>query len=225
MDLKEKILFVIGNDFSQRAKAIDAFKKNIFRGDSALSGLFIFSALDLDPEKLKEAAFTLTLSGEKLLIIKDVDRLGQPEREFLKENLAAMAASGYLLFESAQGLDFFRGKKDKSGLFALLLQKARVLRAKDTPGPVNIDDFSLCLRRNDLSGALYAADTIFEDKSAAGLVPLMLGMLAGRAAYTRDAARKRKLLDFVWQADRGIKEKGFDPRVTIEALLVKMFKL
>ena len=110
-------------------------------------------------------------------------------------------------------------------MFALLAQSAALVEVASVPEPLGIEDFSDSLRHNDLAGALLAVDTIFEDKSAAGLAPLMLGMLAGRAAYVRDKAQKARLLGFVWDADRGIKEKGLDPRMTIETLLIKLFKL
>ena len=115
MDLKARVTLIAGSHFDQRSAEIERIKKNIFKNGPDLSSIFIFSAFELDLERLKEAAFTLTLSGEKLILIRQTEDLDAQVKDFLKDNLEKIAQTGHIAFESGEGLDFLKAKKIKAG--------------------------------------------------------------------------------------------------------------
>jgi len=218
MDVKAKVFLFAGDKADRREAALNDLKKKIFPSGRGCS-LFTYYCAELNLNTLQEEAFTFAFDHEKLTLFKGIDNLEQEARDFLKINLEKIAAVSYLVFESDSGVNMLRVKKDD--FFDLLLREATLVDISSGTRALTVEDFIVCLRRNDLAGALYAVNRLF-DEEGDFLGPLIIGILTGRAAYINDKTEKARVLDLLWYADRGIKEKSADSRITVETLLIKI---
>lgn len=218
MNIKAKVFLFAGDKAIQRETSISELKKKIFPSGKACS-VFIYHCDNLTLNILQEEVFTFAFDQEKLLIFKGIENLTEELSAFFKENLIKMAGMSYLVFESDYDVNALRN--EKNDFFGLLLRDAAVINASSGVRSVTVDDFTFCLRRNDLAGAIYAVNKLF-DEEGNFLGPLIIGILNGRAAYISDKVEKVRMLDLIWEADRAIKEKGIDARLVVEILLIKI---
>jgi hypothetical protein len=217
MDVKAKVFLFAGDKADRRDSALDDLKKKIFPSGKGCS-IFTYHCYDLNLNTLQEEIFTFSFDREKLSIFKGIEELDKEARNFLKDNLEKIAAVSHLIFESDYDVNGLRaGKND---FFDLLLREATLINLSSGVHSLTVEDFMLCLRKNDLSGALYTVNRLFDEEG--DLSSLIIGILNGRAAYIENKAEKARVLDLLWHADRGIKEKSADSRLAVETLLIKI---
>ena len=201
----------------RRAGAISDLKKKIFPAGKGCS-VFIYNCADFDLNRVQEEVLTFAFDQAKLSIFQGIEELDKEARDFLKNNLEKIAAVGHLVFESDSGVNELRTAKNE--FFDLLLHEATLINLSSGTRVLTVEDFMVCLRRNDLAGSLYTVNRLFDEEG--DLSSLIIGILNGRAAYINDKTEKARVLDLLWHADRGIKEKSADSRLTVETLLIKI---
>jgi len=217
MNVKAKVFLFAGDKADRRESASGDLRKKIFPSGKGCS-IFTYHCAELNLSTLQEEIFTFAFDLDKLTLFKGIENLEQEARDFLKINLEKIAAVSYLVFESDFGVSALRAEKDD--FFDLLLREATLIDFSSGTRALTVDDFIVCLRRNDLAGALYTVNRLFDDEG--DLSSLIIGILNGRAAYIGDKAEKARVLGLLWHADRGIKEKSADSRITVETLLIKI---
>lgn len=131
-----------------------------------------------------------------------------------------------IIFETDK--DYYQLQRNKKFIsdkfFSLVFKKAALFKIASSKKKVSIEDFFNSVRKNDLASSLFVLESLFtgaaKDKS---LGPQIVGFLVGKFSYLGYSAKKDKYFKHLWEADRAIKEKGFDTRLVIETLLVKLF--
>jgi len=219
MSTTSKVFLLTGNNALARDKALKDLKQKVFPQGSSC-GIFNYYADTFQVKTLQEEIFMPSFDQQKLIIFRGTENFQKDIKKFLSAHLEKIAAISYVVFESDWDVGALRGEEDD--FFDLLLKRATVVNAVTAQNNVTVNDLSDCLRRNDLAGALYAVNRLF-DSEGDFISQLIIGMLTSRAAYLV-AAEKARVLNLIFQADRSIKEKGNNPKLIIETLLIKILK-
>lgn len=225
VNIRERVFLISGTDFSQRQHAVENIKKRILKGKTAALNVFVFYAKETNPKDLGEKLFTTSFGNEKIAIFKNSQDLSTVTRKFLFDNLKRILSNNHLIFETDK--DYYQLQRDKKfsndEFFVSVLKKAALFRVVSTRAKATIEDFIASLRKNDLATSVYILEKLFvggfKDKI---LGPQIIGILVSKISFLKDPTEKDRYFKYLWEADRAIKEKGLDPRLIIESLLVRV---
>lgn len=230
INIRARVFLVSGNSFLQRRRAIENIKKRILKGRDTSLNTLIFYGKEADPKDLGERLFTVSFDREKIAVFKNFHNLSSAVSRFLFDNLKRILAGNYLIFETDK--DYYQLQKDKrfskDAFFTSVLKKAAVFRVSSTKKKATMDDFMASLRKNDLAASVYILESLFSGTSQDKILgPQIIGILTRKLSFLpaqgkKNSTEKEKYFQYLWQADRAIKEKGLDPRLVIESLLVKV---
>jgi hypothetical protein len=223
--------FVTGRDFQQRRSAIESIKNKTLQTSASPLNILTFYGKEIDANQLRQKLLTFSFSREKIVIIKEADNLPEEAKDFLLANYKKIVFHNCLIFETDKDYpDLLRNKKITSDkFFSFLLKNANIplKYQKVAPGyTVSFEGLRQCARRSDTAGAFYILEKLFEsknsdkDKEILGLQ--ILGFLVGEYSYLKNSAVKFKYFDYLWQADRMMKEGAVAGRFALEILLAKL---
>lgn len=223
--LKQRVLLVLGTDSLRRRSIVEEVKNKLRNQRTAIDSYVIYPK-DVNLENIYEKIFTFSFNKEKIIIIKDACNLPKEVCDFLLNNLSKIIENNFLIFEmdkDSQSIIFDK-KINSNKLFSFLLKNAAITKMSAAAYQPSLEGFRQSLRKNDLSAALYILEKLFEGKSnGRELGPQIIGLLVNEFGYSANNAKKITHLNYLWELDRNIKERGYDPRFAIEVCLAKLF--
>ncbi len=225
--IREKVFLISGNYFSQRKRALESIKKRLSKDKATSINNLTFYSKEIKLKDFGPAVFTSSFDKSKVIIFKNFQDLSFDVRTFIFNNLNKIILNNYLIFETDK--DRYQLEKTKSiakdKLFNFILTKAASFKVASAKREISIDDFFTSIRNNDLVNSLYILDKLFEGSYKDKIIgPKIIGILVSKFSYLKDCPDKNRYFNYLWQADRAIKEKGHPPRLVIETLLVKLLK-
>ena len=227
VSLKQKVFSVVGTDSFGRQQAVRNIRTRILKNKPRSLNTHTIYGNEIELKALQETLATVSFDSEKLVIFKDALRIGVKVREYLYKNLKSILTNNYLVFEMEKDYPQLIKEKRVIGdkLWAAVLKNGVVLKLASQKREVTIEDFKFALRRNDLSGTIYALEKLLGEKSAGKereLAPFILGVLTAEISYRKDLSQKEQAFEYLWQADRQMKEKGLDARMVLEKLVTRL---
>jgi hypothetical protein len=226
VSVREKIFLICGADFSQHKQALANIKKKILQGaNSSLNTLTLYGK-EVNIKTLQEELFLTSFDKSKVVIFKNFFELKAEAKDFIFNNLKRILTANYIICQTDK--DYYQLQKNKrlisDKLFSFVFKSAALCRVTSGPKKFSIEDFMAGIRRNDLSFSLYVLESLFESGAKdKALGPQVIGILVKKFSYLKNSSEKNKAFQYLWEADRAIKEKGLAPRLVIETLLVKLF--
>lgn len=220
---KERVFFVSGSDFSGRRLIIESIKKKTLKGGSDQLNILNFYPKEINIKDLQEKVLLSSFGGGRMLVFKDAYNLSKEVKEFLYDNLNKIISGSYIVFEAESDNPVAGKRISTDKLFNFLLTKASCYKTAKSPQKVSFDDFKKSIRQNDIALAIYVLDRLFEDKSsdsekkALGLQ--IFGVLVSEISYLKNSVLRKQYFNYLLEADRAMKERGFDPRFAIELFL------
>ncbi|MBU1121505.1 MAG: hypothetical protein ABIH71_04285 [Candidatus Omnitrophota bacterium] len=222
---QKKTFIVAGLDFEQRKNTLDAIKKRLRQQIPSQLSIFTFYGKEIDIKTFKDKILTFSFDREKIIIIKDAYNLAKEVRVFLFENYRRIVSSSYVILEIEK--DYFQLQRDKKissdAFFSLLFKEAAIFKVASRIKEVSLEDFKRSARNKDLNSSFYFLERLFEKSNPREIGPLILGVLVREVSYSKNTFDKETKFSYLWEADRAIKEKGIDTKLTIELLLAKLF--
>jgi len=225
VNIRDKAFLISGSNFSQRQQALKSIKKRILKEKSAAFSVLTLYSKELTPKDLGDKLFTASFTDKKIVIFKNFENLPSAARKFIFDNLKKILINNYVIFETAKDNYQLQGNKKffSDSLFSFVLKRAASFRVSPVKKDLSIEDFIASLRKNDLAQSLYVLESLFENTARIKiLAPQVIGILVKKLSYIKDPSKKEDYFKHLWQADRAIKEKGQDARLTVETLLVKL---
>ena len=220
--VKDKVFYIYGPDFSSRKLTIENIKKKILQESPGSLNVLNFYPKEINIKDLQEKILLSSFDKKKILIFKDIYNLPKEIRDFLFNNFNRIISGNYLIFE-AESNPPANKKVSTDKFFSFILAKAACYKAGLARYKASFEDFKKSLRQANASQAIYVLDKLFEDKVSESerktLGLQLFGVLVSESSYLKNSALRKKYLNYLWQADREIKERGFDPRFAIEIFL------
>lgn len=225
MNVRERVFFICGPDSFGHQRALESIKKRILRDRPASLNVLTLYAKSLDLKTLSCRLLNTSFDKEKIIIFKGFHDFSSEARKVIVANLKKIIPGNYLIFETDK--DYHELRKNKrfmsDKLFNFILSRAAGFQAAQKRRPASLVDFADSVKRKDLKKALYILEELFESGvNSKTLGPQILGFLVNRCSYLPASGRKEICFDYLWEADRAIKEKGLNGRLVIETLLAKL---
>lgn len=226
-NVRDRVFLISGTDFSQRRRAYENIKKRIVTGSCSEPDKLNVYPKEAEINSLAEKLFTVPLSRCRIVFFKDFSSLASGISKFIHENLNKILKDNYLIFETEK--DQYQLQKDKkifsNTLFKFILNNASLYKVASSRQSSPMEELIYALRKRDLTLSLTAADKLLSQGAKDKVIgPQIIGILSSQIAYSRDQVNKEKYLEYLWQADRAIKEKGLSAKLAIEILLVKLLQ-
>lgn len=225
MNVRERLFLILGGDFNQRQLALSGIKKRLLKQESLPIDFFTFYAKEIDLKTFSEKLLTVSFGQRKVVIFRNFHQLTSPVRKLFLKNIKKILETNYMIFDSDK--EYYQLQKDKKflsdELFSFIIKRAAIFRVSAARKEFSIQDFMSSLRKNDYKSCLYVVESLFAAGAKADILgPQIIGILVHRSTGLNGHQRK-KHLQYLWEADRNLKEKGLDPRLVISTLLVKIF--
>lgn len=228
MIVREKIFLISGDNFLQRRQAAAGIKKRIAKDENISLDTLTFYGGEVSVQTLKESVLNSSFGKTRIIIFKNFQDLAPDCRCFLFDNLRKILIRSSLIFETDRDLYHLQREKrfatDK--LFSLILKGAARFRTAPLKKKVSLEDFLSSLNKNDLAASLYVLESLLEGSQRNKLGPQILGILVKKFSLLSsgggDILYKDRCFQYLWEADRAMKEKGLDARLVIGTLLVKL---
>ncbi len=219
-----RVFFVSGSDFAGRRLIIENIKKKTLATGQTPLNILNFYSKEINIKDLQEKVLLSSFDKNKMLIFKDVYNLSKEVKDFLFNNLGKIISNNYVVFEAES--DSLKGKKISTDkFFNFIANSATCYKTSLSEPALSFDDFKKSIRQNNAAQAIYVLAKLYEAKSsdnekkALGLQ--LLGILVSEFSYLKNDILRKKYFNYLWEADRAIKERGFDPRFAIELFLSK----
>jgi len=235
MYLRERLFLICGEDSLKRRQAETGIKKKISRGGSLSLNTITIYAKELEKKIIPESVTNSYFGGNNLIIFKDFLNLSPSLKSFILENLVIIIKDSFIIFETDKNL--YQVQIDKKvaadSLFKLVLDSAIRFRVDSFTKTASIELFMDNIRKNNFRGSVDVLEELFKNNPSIRVGPQILGMLIKKISYItknkrfpwmKDGVTKRDCLEYLYQADRQIKEKGLSDRLVIETLMGKMFQ-
>jgi len=249
VNIRERVFLISGTNFLQRQRVIENIKKRIAKDNPAFVNTLTFYGKEPDTRSLQKELFTVPFGKSRMVLFKNFQDLVPPVRNFLFVNLDKILAVNYIVLETDR--EYYQLQKDKTFLsdkfFNLVSQRAASFKVSSLRKAA-IGDFIGSIRKKDLVSSLHILEELFkEGGKEKSLGPQIIGILVGRFSYLADEEKsfslrernpnsfqnthtyskslyhENRCFQYLWEADRALKEKGLNSRLVIEILLVKLF--
>jgi hypothetical protein len=229
--LNSRIYFITGQFFNPRQLIIENIKKKVLKNSASPLNTLIFYSKEINIKELEEKILTFSFNKEKIIIVKEAHSLAKDFKDFFLANLKKVLAHNYFIFETDRDYaEFIRDRKLSSDtFFKFILQNATSpLKYQKAPFTSRVSFADLCrsVNKRDASSALYILEKLFESRNSEREKEMLglqiLGFLVQECSHSKNSLLKQKYFDYLWQADRLIKEKGLEPRWALEILLTKL---
>ena len=221
---EKKIFIVAGTDFLQRQRAIESIKKRILKDAPSLLSIFTLYSKEINPDQLRKNIFTLSFNKEKIVIFKNALKLSSPVKSFLFKEIKRIISNNYIVLEIEKDYYQFQKENDRENFFRFAINQAAIFKVPSRTQDVSFEDFIKSIYRNDLGSSLYIMEKLFTGKNKdTGLGVKILGVLISKFSRINIPLKRQVYFRYLWEADRSMKEKGINPRLTLETLLVRLF--
>ena len=225
VNIRERVFLISGTNFLQRQRVVENIKKRILKGKVSSLNVLTFYGKEVNPKDLGEKLFATSFGEERMVVFKNFQDLPSTARKFLFDNLKRILSNNYLIFETDK--DYHQFQKDKrftsDEFFVSVLKKAALFRVGSTKEKATIEDFIASLRKNDLATSVYILEELFDGGSKDKILgPQIIGILVRKFSFLTNPTERDRYFKYLWEADRAIKEKGLDPRLVTETLLVRI---
>lgn len=225
VNIRERVFLISGTNFLQRQRAVENIKKRILKEKARSLNVLTFYGKEINIKDLGEKLFTISFGNDKIAVFKNFQDLPVEVRNFLFENLKRILSANYLIFETDK--DYYQLQRDKKfttdKFFIFCLKRAALFKVASTKEEPTIEDFIGSIRKDDLAASVYILEKLFKGSSKDKILgPQIIGILTSKFSFLKNSVEKGKYFKYLWEADRAIKEKGLDPRLVIETLLVRV---
>ncbi|MFH1772174.1 MAG: hypothetical protein ABH872_05085 [Candidatus Omnitrophota bacterium] len=226
MKISDRLYLVAGKDLRQRKMAIERIKQKISKETSACYSEYIIFGKDADCLSIKENVFTFSFTRGKILILRDPLKLSKDVKIILKNNLDKVLSVHYLIVESQDDYYYLQNSKKLASdeLFGFILRNAQKVKISSSGPPNFMANFKKSIRAAGKEAVFLSLENLFKEVSnASDIAPLILGIMVNEVSAIKDKAKRLSCLEYIWRADRDIKEYGNDARVAVELLLIRLF--
>jgi len=223
VNIRERAFIICGADFFARKQALANIKKRVLKAKPASLNTITFYPKETSVQSLQDKLLNLSFSGVRIAVFKDFLKLSPAVKELFLNSLNKILENNYIVFETESSYyQLQRNKKTANDkFFGAILKKAALFRVSSAKRESTIGDFIESISRRDLPSSLYILESLFDTQAKSkALGPQVIGVLVNKFGACKDGSS----LEYLWQADRAIKEKGRDTRLVIETLLVKLLK-
>ena len=222
--INTRVFFVCGSDFAGRRLIIENIKKKTLAAGQTSLNILNFYPKEINIKDLQEKVLLSSFDEKRMLIFKDVYNLSKEVKDFLYDNLEKIISNNYIIFEAES--DALKSKKVSADKFFNFIANSAVCYKTSLSAPApSFDDFKKSIRQNNIAQAIYVLAKLYEARSSDGekkaLGLQLLGILISEFSYLKNDILRKKYFNYLWEADRAIKERGFDPRFAIELFLSK----
>jgi len=227
VSLRERLFFISGADFLQRQRIIENIKKRILERDTSINTLTLYCN-DIDLKDLKEEVLTVSFGKKRLVIFKDFLKLTKELRNFIFNNFNKILVNTYFIFETEEDSYSLRRNRKfiNDNFFKAIFEKASSFKTASSGRDKSIEDFMNSIKRNDFISSLDILENLFQEGARdRELGPQIIGILNKHFSYLKDSYRKKQYFNYLWEADRSLKERGLNSRLVIEVLLVRFLNL
>lgn len=225
MKVRERLFLISGGNFDQRQRTINSIKKRLFKDKGSSLDIFTFYGKEVELKDLGDKLLTTSFGQRRMVIFRNFHQLKAPARKFIFKNINKILLANYVIFDSDK--EYYQLQRDKrfmsDSLFTLAIKQAAIYRVSSVKRELTIQDLMSSLRKNDLDSSLYISESLFRFGSNIHILgPQIIGILV-RQCSDFSSRRREACLEYLWEADRALKEKGIDSRLVINCLLVKVF--
>jgi hypothetical protein len=225
VELRHRLFLVVGLNFQQRQHALDIIKTKILHDTrSSLTSLTVY-AKEINSNDFKEKALTVSFEKNRILLIKDALVLSDEVKDFFLKHCEKIMALNYIIIEVEK--NYMQWKEEKKVLadtfFKFILKNATIYKSATSSSENYFEALKISVRKADVANSLFVLDKLFTGKvREEALGVQVLGWLVSECSYMRDPYKKEKYLEFLWEADRAMKEGGLAPKTALEIALVKL---
>ena len=222
-----RLFCVIGISFSDRSQAIEKIKDSILKNKNRSLNTATLYCRGLAPQTLKEAVYSYSFDGDKIIVLKEADHLSTPAKQFLLQEFETIISSCYIIFEIDKNYaDFVRDKKVQTDtFFQTILKKSLLKKVYSFKDEISMGSLVYALRKSNIAAALHSLERLFlEGKHSSSVGLHVLGVLVSEFSSPRYQNEKAKYLKLIWETDRLIKDKGIEPKVALGTLVAKLLK-
>jgi len=225
VNIRQRIFMICGAHYFGRQRAIENIKKRASNKTSSLN-TFTFYSKGVVTEQIEQLLLNSSFAKTKIVLFRNFTALNSAIRAFLFSHYKKIIAETYLIFETEK--NYYQLQKDRlmtaDRFFSLIMKQASVIRVSSNERQVSLQDFIMSIRRHDLSSSLYTLERLCETEAKAKLLgPQIMGIIISHFTYRKNTPARNEQFAYLWQADRALKEKGIEPRLALETLLVKLF--
>ncbi|MCF7907940.1 MAG: hypothetical protein K9L86_03590 [Candidatus Omnitrophica bacterium] len=225
MKVRERLFLISGGNFDQRQRTLSGIKKRLFKEKDSPLDTFTFYGKEVELKGLNDKLLTASFGQRRMIIFRNFHQLASPVRKFIFKNIKRILLANYVVFDSDK--EYYQLQRDKrfmsDSLFTLAIKQAAVYKVSPVKKDFSFQDLMSSLRKNDLNSSLYIIESLFRSGSNAHMLgPQIIGVLVHKCSGFSNP-RREICLEYLWEADRALKEKGVDSRLAIETLLVKIF--
>ncbi|MBP7088388.1 MAG: hypothetical protein KBB01_03720 [Candidatus Omnitrophica bacterium] len=227
VNFKERVFLVCGANFFHRQQTIDNIKKRLLDKETAAINTFTFYNEEIKVEDLK-ILITPSFNHKKLIIFKDFLHLAVDLKKFILDHFDKILSDTYLVFETEEDYYSLRNNARliSDPFFKTVFDKAAILKIFSNRRNNSIEDFKKSVKRNNFIASLDIIENLIDSGAKdKDLGPQIIGILTSHFSYLTDSPQRNKYFQYLWEADRSLKELGVNPRLVIEMLLVKLSKL
>ena len=216
---------IAGRDFQKRRQVLDKLRLKLLGENQTGMSVQVFYPDDLDPGRLRENLLNFSFEQRRLAVFKDFCRLDPEVRGFLSANFEKIIQMNFVIFETELPYASLQEDKKiyKDDFFSLVLKKAYLLKIHSPQMDADLEDFKRSLRRRDVDALLVILNKLLATPAdVAALGPQIMGILVAEFSYA-DRANKEKYLQYLWEADRRVKENGVSAKLAIELFIAQVF--
>ncbi|MCM8774313.1 MAG: hypothetical protein NC820_06230 [Candidatus Omnitrophica bacterium] len=226
VDVKKRVFLITGADFFYRKRVLDSIKLRVVGDKYSPFNTIVIYSKDVEENKLKETLLNLPLIDNRVFIFKEADKLNKQLKDFLFNNLDKLVSNNYLIFEIEVDYFYLKDYLTKDNFFGYLLRNAQLIKTGSFEENFSISRFMRMLKINNLEGAFYTIEKIFEDnKNSEVLGMQILGAICREFSYINDPWEKEKFFNVIWETERALKEGRIEPLLALERLIIKILKI
>lgn len=227
MFIKNRLFLVAGLNYFGRKQAIETIKSKMLPAAQTAFSFLVLESKNLALKSLQEQLLTFSFEEQKLVLLQNVDLLSKEAKSYLASNIDKILKVNILIGEVER--DFGELQKDKKiasdDLFKLFLTQATLYRVASEK-QVSLNDFKFSFRNRNQEETFFCLEKLFEgkdnDRTQGAFV---LGVLVNECSYIKKQDIKQISLNYLWDADRLLKEEGRNPRFVLERFLTQFFAL
>lgn len=221
---KGKISLLCGSSFVNSHIVLEKlFKKRLGEESRYLNTTVLYPDKENTVAHIQNVLYTAGFSSLKIVVFKQIHLFPSSVRDFIFDNLDTIREMNHLVFcIDKDETEILRDKKLRNDrLISYLIKKNTISRKKGVANS-SLNNLSRAILKKDLNLALYIVESIFsdtkEDKQmlTTKILGFLIKQLQDYISYNDDIAR------LFLETDRLIKEKGMEPRLSLELLISKL---
>jgi len=219
--VEKKSFVFVGKDYLSKKVKIDSIRTNLSEKGISSNNTFIFFSSEID---LSQVVLHLDNMGFgcRLFIFKNAEALDDK----IKEKIIGAINYGhdYFIFDYDTALEEFNELLAKDTLLTSITDNSFMYRIGTLKKEYSLfQTFVYNLKRRDLSSCLFIIDQLFKEtpKKDQGLLASGILSVVLKNIDESDLNRLKKI-DFVFEADRNLKDSTLKAQIILTNLMVKI---